>query len=66
MEYNIFFPINNGELNINGLIGGSLTGVLADLQTIWTHCINKLLDIKTSEFPVSAKTAYIETIIVYF
>lgn len=66
MEYNIFFPINNGELNINGLIGGSLTGVLADLQTIWTHCINKLLDIKTSEFPVSSKPANIETIVVYF
>lgn len=42
----------NGELNINGQIGGSLTAVLADLETIWTHCINKLLNIKTSEFHV--------------
>ncbi|XP_025413832.1 actin-related protein 8 [Sipha flava] len=48
--YNIFFPISNGELNVNGQIGGSLTAVLGDLETIWTHCINKLLDIKTSEF----------------
>jgi actin-related protein 8 len=51
--YNIFFPISNGELNVNGQIGGSLTAVLGDLETIWTHCINKLLDIKTSEFHVS-------------
>lgn len=53
LGYNIFFPISNGELNINDQIGGSLTAVLADLETIWTHCINSLLDIKTSEFHVS-------------
>uniref|UniRef100_A0A2S2PUS2 Actin-related protein 8 n=2 Tax=Schizaphis graminum TaxID=13262 RepID=A0A2S2PUS2_SCHGA len=50
LDYNIFFPILNGELNINSQIGGSLTAVLADLEAIWTHCINKLLNIKTSEF----------------
>lgn len=52
LDYNTVFPISNGELNINSQIGGSLTAVLADLETIWTHCINKLLDIKTSEFHV--------------
>lgn len=53
MDYNVFFPVKNGELNVNGLIGGSLTGVLADLEAIWTHCMNKLLGIKSIEFHVS-------------
>ncbi|VVC30041.1 Hypothetical protein CINCED_3A008205 [Cinara cedri] len=50
LDYNVFFPVNNGELNVNGQIGGSVTAVLADLEAIWTHCINKLLGIKSIEF----------------
>lgn len=53
MVYHISFPVSNGELNVNAEVGGSLTSILGDLETIWTHCINKLLDIKTSEFHVS-------------
>lgn len=52
-DYNIFFPINNGALNVNDQVGGSLTGVLADLETIWRHCINKILGIETTEFHVN-------------
>lgn len=58
LDYNIFFPICDGELNVNGQIGGSLTAVLGDLESIWTHCINKLLDIKTSEFHVNLINFY--------
>lgn len=53
MDYNVFFPIFNGQLNLNEKIGGSMSAVLADLEAIWTHCLNKLLNIKSSEFHVS-------------
>uniref|UniRef100_H3D395 Actin-related protein 8 n=1 Tax=Tetraodon nigroviridis TaxID=99883 RepID=H3D395_TETNG len=43
--YNIHWPIVRGQLNLHTGPGGSLTAVLADLETIWGHIIQKQLDI---------------------
>uniref|UniRef100_A0A3Q3X7J4 Uncharacterized protein n=1 Tax=Mola mola TaxID=94237 RepID=A0A3Q3X7J4_MOLML len=43
--YNIHWPIVRGQLNVHAGPGGSLTAVLADLETIWGHVIQKQLDI---------------------
>ncbi|XP_050548299.1 actin-related protein 8-like [Daktulosphaira vitifoliae] len=52
LNYNIYFPIVNGDLNVTGKIGGSLTAVLSDLEAIWTFYINNLLNVPTSNFKV--------------
>uniref|UniRef100_A0A3B1K7S8 Actin-related protein 8 n=1 Tax=Astyanax mexicanus TaxID=7994 RepID=A0A3B1K7S8_ASTMX len=43
--YSIHWPICWGQLNVHSGPGGSLTAVLADLETIWSHAIQKLLEI---------------------
>ncbi|XP_061526928.1 actin-related protein 8 isoform X1 [Phycodurus eques] len=43
--YNIHWPIVRGQLNVHAGPGGSLTAVLADLETIWSHVIQKNLEI---------------------
>lgn len=43
--YNIHYPIRRGQLNLHSGSGGSLTAVLADLETIWTQAIQKYLEI---------------------
>uniref|UniRef100_A0A3Q1I2Y0 Uncharacterized protein n=1 Tax=Anabas testudineus TaxID=64144 RepID=A0A3Q1I2Y0_ANATE len=43
--YNIHWPIVRGQLNLHSGPGGSLTAVLADLETIWTNVLQKHLDI---------------------
>ncbi|XP_028438975.1 actin-related protein 8 isoform X2 [Perca flavescens] len=43
--YNIHWPIVRGQLNVHASPGGSLTAVLADLETIWSHVIQKQLEI---------------------
>uniref|UniRef100_A0A8C4ITA7 Actin-related protein 8 n=1 Tax=Dicentrarchus labrax TaxID=13489 RepID=A0A8C4ITA7_DICLA len=43
--YNIHWPMVRGQLNVHAGPGGSLTAVLADLETIWSHVIQKQLDI---------------------
>ncbi|KAL6119946.1 actr8 [Pungitius sinensis] len=43
--YNIHWPIVRGQLNVHAGAGGSLTAVLADLETIWSHVIQKQLEI---------------------
>uniref|UniRef100_G3WUL6 Actin-related protein 8 n=1 Tax=Sarcophilus harrisii TaxID=9305 RepID=G3WUL6_SARHA len=43
--YNIHWPIRRGQLNIHPGPGGSLTAVLADLEAIWSHVIQKYLEI---------------------
>ncbi|GAA6220078.1 actin-related protein 8 [Lates japonicus] len=43
--YNIHWPIVRGQLNVHPGPGGSLTAVLADLETIWSHVIQKHLEI---------------------
>lgn len=44
-QFNLHFPIRRGDLNIHGNVGGSLTAVIADLQTIWEHVLQKNLNI---------------------
>uniref|UniRef100_A0AAX7SVC7 Actin-related protein 8 n=1 Tax=Astatotilapia calliptera TaxID=8154 RepID=A0AAX7SVC7_ASTCA len=43
--YNIHWPVVRGQLNVHAGPGGSLTAVLADLETIWSHVIQKHLEI---------------------
>ncbi|XP_077433125.1 actin-related protein 8 [Vanacampus margaritifer] len=43
--YNIHWPLVRGQLNVHAGPGGSLTAVLADLETIWSHVIQKNLEI---------------------
>lgn len=43
--YNVHRPLCRGQLNVHSGPGGSLTAVLADLETIWCHVIQKLLEI---------------------
>ncbi|XP_068084307.1 actin-related protein 8 isoform X2 [Anabrus simplex] len=45
LDYNIHFPYKRGDLNIHSGIGGSLTAVLANLETIWTYVIKNRLEI---------------------
>ncbi|XP_014251830.1 actin-related protein 8 isoform X2 [Cimex lectularius] len=45
LDYNIHFPMKRGDLNVHSGIGGSLTGVLTDLETIWSHIIVTNLNI---------------------
>ncbi|XP_072328584.1 actin-related protein 8 isoform X1 [Scyliorhinus torazame] len=43
--YNVHWPIRRGQFNLHAGPGGSLTAVLADLETIWTFAIQKFLEI---------------------
>uniref|UniRef100_A0A3B4ZLI0 Actin related protein 8 n=1 Tax=Stegastes partitus TaxID=144197 RepID=A0A3B4ZLI0_9TELE len=43
--YNIHWPMMRGQLNVHSGPGGSLTAVLADLETIWSHVLQKHLEI---------------------
>ncbi|XP_061913892.1 actin-related protein 8 isoform X2 [Entelurus aequoreus] len=43
--YDVHWPVVRGQLNVHAGPGGSLTAVLADLETIWTHVIQKNLEI---------------------
>lgn len=44
-DFNIHWPIRRGRLNLHSGVGGSLTAVLADLETIWGTVIHQYLDI---------------------
>ena len=50
--YNIHWPVVRGQLNVHAGPGGSLTAVLADLETIWGHVIQKQLDIPLKDLKV--------------
>ncbi|XP_068109767.1 actin-related protein 8 [Hyperolius riggenbachi] len=47
--YSTHFPIRRGQLNVHSGPGGSLTAVLSDLETIWSHVIQKFLEIKLKD-----------------
>ena len=51
-DFNVHFPFRHGDLNIHSGVGGSLSSVLADLETIWGHCIVNLLEISKAELKV--------------
>ncbi|KAK6629099.1 hypothetical protein RUM43_002916 [Polyplax serrata] len=50
LDFNVHFPWRRGDLNIHSGPGGSLTGVLADLEAIWTYAITNKLEIPTTTF----------------
>lgn len=43
--YNIHWPMRRGQLNLHGSVGGSLTAVLNDLESIWSAAISDYLNI---------------------
>lgn len=55
-QFNLHFPFRRGDLNVHSGVGGSLTSVLGDIETIWGHCIENLLEIKKSELKVTQTT----------
>jgi hypothetical protein len=48
----VHWPISRGQLNVHGGAGGSLTAVLADLEAIWSHVIQKQLEIPLKDLKV--------------
>ena len=42
-SFNLHFPYKRGDFNLHDGVGGSLTGVLADLELIWTVALQTLL-----------------------
>lgn len=50
--YNVHWPVVRGQLNVHAGPGGSLTAVLADLETIWSHVIQKHLEIPLKDLKV--------------
>lgn len=54
-SYNIHWPIRRGQLNLHTGPGGSLTAVLADLEVIWSHAIQKYLEIPLKDLKVSCE-----------
>ncbi|XP_037078892.1 actin-related protein 8-like [Pollicipes pollicipes] len=47
--YNVHFPMRRGRLNLHSGPGGSRSSVMADLEVIWLHCIERLLGITRAE-----------------
>lgn len=56
--YNIHWPVVRGQLNLHSGPGGSLTAVLADLETIWSHVIQKHLEIPLKDLKVMVQNIY--------
>ncbi|XP_073829514.1 actin-related protein 8 [Musca autumnalis] len=44
-DYNIHFPMKRGDLNLHNNIGGSLTSVMSDLESIWSYVIEERMSI---------------------
>lgn len=51
-NFNVHWPIRRGQLNLHPGVGGSLSSVLADLETIWITAIQKFLDISPKDLKV--------------
>ncbi|XP_014676791.1 PREDICTED: actin-related protein 8-like [Priapulus caudatus] len=43
--YNIHWPMRRGQLNLHSGVGGSISSVVTDLETIWTRAIQGYLEI---------------------
>ena len=50
--YNVHWPIRRGRLNLHSGVGGSLTAVLNDMETIWSWSIQNVLDIPIKDLKV--------------
>lgn len=57
--YNIHWPVIRGQLNVHSGPGGSLTAVLADLETIWSHVIQKQLEIPLKDLKVGETSSHL-------
>ncbi|XP_018330352.1 actin-related protein 8 isoform X2 [Agrilus planipennis] len=49
-DYNIHFPYRRGDFNIHSGPGGSMTAVLADLETIWSYVLETNFNIDKKSF----------------
>lgn len=45
--------MQRGQLNLHSGIGGSLTSVLANMESIWTYLIRNKLDISIKDLKAS-------------
>lgn len=52
-NFNVHWPIRRGQLNLHPGVGGSLSSVLSDLETIWSTALQKFLDISPKDIAVS-------------
>lgn len=52
LEYNVHFPVVRGDLHLHRGLGGSVSAVLADLETIWGHCISTILNVPLKDLKV--------------
>ncbi|KAK4885379.1 hypothetical protein RN001_001650 [Aquatica leii] len=48
-DFNIHFPYKRGDFNIHTGPGGSITSVLADLETIWSYILQTYLSIEKKD-----------------
>lgn len=53
--YSLHWPISHGQLNVHSGPGGSLTSVLADLETIFSYAIQKLLEVSLKDLKVCSE-----------
>lgn len=60
--YNTHWPIVRGQLNLHTGPSGSLSATLADLETIWSHVIQKQLDIPLKDLKVEGNTSFALTV----
>jgi actin-related protein 8 len=58
-DFNIHFPYQRGDLYVHSGPGGSLTAVLANLETIWTWAIRYRLEIPLRDLRVSRFALFI-------
>lgn len=52
--YQLSWPIKRGRFNLHNKAGGTLTSVLADLETIWSTVIMSHLHIPLKDFKVES------------
>ncbi|KAF8794669.1 Actin-related protein 8 like protein [Argiope bruennichi] len=48
-NFNIHWPIRRGQLNLHPGVGGSLSSVLTDLESIWSTAFHKYLDVNPKD-----------------
>lgn len=58
-DFNIHFPYQRGDLYVHSGPGGSITAVLANLETIWTWAIRHRLEIPLRDLRVSSSTLFL-------
>lgn len=51
-QYTLHWPMKGGSLNLHSGIGGSLSCICANLETIWAYAIETVLNIPLSSLKV--------------